>query len=253
MPRFLARGPGRDPLGVDRLVSDAGTHHYRQFQGGLLSTWKKTDPAPPHLVVGLHGLGSNEGQFETLLPLDLPDGSMYVGLRAPIDYGRDAYSWFDPLLAADRIDYGPAVELIADFVEMIQHRTGVGPEDTTVVGYSQAASLAVALSALRADVADNIALGSAALPPGLLQVGPGRPVRAFIGIGDKDPFVEAGSLSELVDAWDAVDRRLEVRRYDIPHVMSPAMAADITAWIVAGAAGTVETSETTARSMSWSR
>ena len=77
------------------------------------------------MVVGLHGLGTNERQFGTLLALDLPDDSVYVGLRAPVDYGRDSYSWFDPLLDADQIDYDAVVERVADFVLAIRQRTGV--------------------------------------------------------------------------------------------------------------------------------
>ena len=101
------------------------------------------------MVVGLHGLGANERQFGTLLALDLPDDSVYVGLRAPVDYGRDSYSWFDPLLDADQIDYDPVVARVADFVLTIRQRTGVSSTNTTVIGYSQAAPLTVAISALR--------------------------------------------------------------------------------------------------------
>ena len=183
------------------------------------------------MVVGLHGLGANERQFGTLLALDLPDDSVYVGLRAPVDYGRDSYSWFDPLLDADQIDYDPVVARVADFVLTIRQRTGVSANDTTVIGYSQAASLTVAMSALRTEVAANVVLGSGALPPGLATLGPGRPDRGFVGVGNKDPFVGPDSLEELISAWGSVTGGLTVRRYDIPHVMSPAMTNDVSQWI----------------------
>lgn len=231
MVRLLRRRAGRDPLGSDRLVSGSYNHHYRQFRGGLIADWPETATVPRHMVVGLHGLGANERQFGTLLALDLPGDSLYVGLRAPVDYGRDSYSWFDPLLDADQIDYDAVVERVADFVLAIRQRTGVSATDTTVVGYSQGAPLTVAISALRPDVAANVVLGSGALPPGLATLGPGRPDRAFVGVGNKDPFVDPDSLAELTAAWGSVTGGLTVRHYDIPHVMSPAMTNDISQWI----------------------
>ncbi len=231
MGRLVRRRAGRDPLGSDRLVSGSYNHHYRQFHGAALIEWPESEHAPPHLVVGLHGLGANDRQFGTLLPLGLPLGSVYVGLRAPIDYGREAFSWFDPTLDAEHIDYRPVVDRVADFVEALRERTGAGADITTIVGYSQAAPLTVALSALRPDVAANIVLGSAALPPGLLALGHGRPDRALVCVGDKDPFVEAESLAELANGWEPLVGGLTVRRYDVPHVMSPAMTNDISQWI----------------------
>ena len=231
MRQLLRRRAGRDPLAADRLVSDSYNHHYRQFRGGAIADWPTIATVPGHLVVGLHGLGANERQFGTLLALDLPDDSLYVGLRAPVDYGRDSYSWFDPLLDADQIDYAPVVERVADFVLTISDRTGVSATNTTVVGYSQAAPLTVAISALRPDIASNFVLGSGALPHGLTTLSPGRPDRAFVGVGNKDPFVDPDSLAELTAAWASVTGGLTVRHYDIPHVMSPAMTDDVSQWI----------------------
>ena len=231
MVSLLRRRAGRDALGATRLVTANHTHHYRQFQGTVLAEWSQSEAAPPHLVVGLHGLGANEQQFATLVDIDLPAGSVYVGLRAPIDYGREAYSWFDPLLDAEHIDYEPTVDRVADFVFELHDRTNASRTATTIIGYSQAAPLAVAISALRPDVAANIVLGSAALPPGLLALGHGRPDRALVCVGDKDPFVETGSLVELAPGWEPLVGGLNVRHYDVPHVMSPAMTNDISQWI----------------------
>lgn len=231
MVSLLRRRAGRDGRGAARLLTAIHTHHYCQFEGTTLSEWSKSEAAPSRLVVGLHGLGANEQQFATLVDLDLPDGSVYVGLRAPIDYGREAYSWFDPLLDAEHIDYESTVSRVADFVLELRDRTNAGRTATTIIGYSQAAPLAVAISALRPDVAANIVLGSAALPPGLLALGHGRPDRALVCVGDKDPFVEAESLAELANGWEPLVGGLTVRRYDVPHVMSPAMTNDISQWI----------------------
>ena len=233
MGRLLRRRAGRDPLGADLLVSGRHTHCYRQFRGRALAEWSETESPPPHLVVGLHGLGANEQQLGTLLGLDLPVGSVYVGLRAPVEYGRESFSWFDPLLDAEHIDYRPEVDRVADFVSALRDRTHGTVAATTIVGYSQGAALTVAVSSLRSDAAANIVLGSAAVPPGLLALGPGRPDRAFVAVGKKDSFVDADSLAELTTGLGALSGGLTVRHYDIPHVISPAMTDDISQWISA--------------------
>ena len=207
----LRRRAGRDPLGATRLITANFTHYYRQFQGASLSEWSHSDSEPPHLVLGLHGLGANEQQFATLVDLDLPSGSVYVGLRAPIEYGREAFAWLDPLLDAESIEYGPTVNRVAEFILELRDRTNADRAATTIIGYS--------------------VLGSAALPPALLALGHGRPDRALICVGDKDPFVEAEPLAELANGWEPLVGGLAVRRYDVPHVMSPAMTNDISQWI----------------------
>ncbi len=229
----------RDPLGADVLGTTHFDHRFARFDGTATSG-DRSDRAVG-LVVGLHGLGANERQFRTLLPLDLDPGWVYVGLRAPIDYGPKAYSWYDPLQTSNDIDHRPVVDRVADFVEAAADRWDVVPDRRVVVGYSQAAGLAVALSSLRPRVATQIALGSAAIPPGLAELGGGRPTRAFVTVGRNDPFVDQGTLCELQRAWSEMRGGLTIRHYDIPHVMSPRVATDMSAWI--RAAGTEEASD----------
>ena len=65
----------------------------------------------------------------------------------------------------------------------------------------------------------------------LLALGHGRPDRALVCVGDKDPFVEAESLAELTNGWKLLTGGLSVHHYAVPNVMSPAMTHDIGQWI----------------------
>lgn len=236
LARLRSRRPGRVPTVPGRRpalgqLRGRHTHHVAVLSGPTIGEWGAGGPPLARLVVGLHGLGADERQFATLLPLELPVRTLYVGLRAPLAYGRDGYSWYDPTLEASQIDQGPVVDRLADAVATIQERTGVSASATTLIGYSQAAGLAVATSALRHEVADGIVLGSAALPPGLATLGPGRPRRALVAIGAADPFVDPDSVDELLSAWSSIPGGCSTRTYDVPHVMSPSMARDISTWV----------------------
>lgn len=180
------------------------------------------------LVVGFHGLGANERQMETLVPLDVPRGSVYLSLRAPHERGHEGWSWFDPPLPAGRTPYDEAVASVAEFVDWAKEMVGVDTGRTTLVGYSQAAPLMAAVGQLRPDLASDIVLASAALPPEVLDLGDGVPERVFVGVGTRDTLVDPDTLNALLAQWQAAEQT--IRTYDIPHVVSVREAQDIGAW-----------------------
>lgn len=180
------------------------------------------------LVIAFHGLGANERQMETLVPLDVPRGSVYLSLRAPHARGHEGWSWFDPPLPTDRTPYGEAVAFVAGFVEWAKDMVGVDTERTTLVGYSQAVPLMAAVGQLRPDLASDLVLASAALPAEVLALGTGAPTRLFVGVGTRDTLVDPEVLQTLLAQWHAADQT--VRTYDIPHVVSRHEANEIAAW-----------------------
>ena len=183
------------------------------------------------LIIGFHGLGANERQMETLVPMEIPRGSIYLSLRAPYERGHEGWSWFDPPLPSDSASYVDAVAFVAEFVEWAKDMVGVDATRTTLVGYSQAAPLMAAVGQLRPDLASDLVLASAALPDEVLALGHGIPHRVFVGVGSKDPLVDHGVLGSLLSQWSPA--RQHVHTYDIPHVVSVREAADIARWIFA--------------------
>ena len=180
------------------------------------------------LVIGFHGLGANERQMETLVPLAVPRGSVYLSLRAPHARGHEGWSWFEPPFPVDRTPYDEAVTFVADFVDWAKDMVGVDTDHVTLVGYSQAAPLLAAVGQLRPDLASDIVLASAALPAEVLDLGGGVPARVFVGVGTKDTLVDPAVLHALLGQWQAAEQT--VRRYAIPHVVSIIESKDIAAW-----------------------
>lgn len=187
--------------------------------------------ARQRLVVGLHGLGANETQMTTLIPLAV-DGA-YLALRAPHPRGREGYSWFAPALPQRPDTVADALAPVRSFVRWAQERTGAAPDQTALVGYSQAAAVVAALGTVSPTLADHVVLASAALPR-VLDALPGTgPCRAFIGVGLRDPLVDPLALADLRARWRAAGTDLTSVDYDSGHVVSPDETADIAAWIAA--------------------
>lgn len=110
--------------------------------------------APRRLLVFLHGAGSTPEIFAPVAiawQLKFPGATAAIveGLRpGSLQSGRD---WFDARgVAAERAGRIEAASVeLADRLRALQHDTGVSPADTVVVGFSQGATMALALARLR--------------------------------------------------------------------------------------------------------
>ena len=161
-------------------------------------------PAGParQLVLLFHGLGADETDLRPVgerLAREYPE-ALVASLRAP-HAGRvgSGYQWF----AVDGIDDASRIERVAaemaPFVERIRHwqrDTGLGPEATVLIGFSQGAIMA--LEAV-AHAGDDVLAGRvvslagryAQLPPGC----PGATTLFFIH-GKADPVIHYGYTVE---------------------------------------------------------
>lgn len=223
MVRVLWRRAGRDPLGSDRLASGCQKHHYRQFRGGAIADWSEIAKVPRHMVVGLHGLGANERQFDTLLAQDLPDGSVYVRLRAPVVTAAipTAGSTSCSMPTRSTTTRGRAgCRLRSDHPqedsrECRQHH---------VNGYSRAAPLTVAISAPARRCGQRGArFGRAATRADHSRTWPTGP-----RLRRQQRPLRRPRLARRADRRLAVSARwADLRHYDRPHVISPAMTDDV--------------------------
>ena len=116
-------------------------------------------------------------------------------------------------------------------------RAAVGPDRTVVLGHSEGAAVAAAVGLLHPRVADTIVLTTAALPRGLTRLGRGAPRRAYVAVGLRDGLVDEVALAELRCHWRGAGTMLRSVEHDLPHVVSPAVAAEVSRWIVEESVG----------------
>ncbi|WP_375452449.1 alpha/beta hydrolase [uncultured Devosia sp.] len=108
--------------------------------------------APRHLVVLLHGYGSNGDDLISLAPAwrpVLPD-ALFLSPNAhePVPGYPSGYQWFAPAMSGDRIaarqvGLQAAAPVLVHFLEDLWSQTGLGAGDTILAGFSQGAMMAL--------------------------------------------------------------------------------------------------------------
>jgi len=127
----------------------------------LEALWLELAPisptAPKRLIVFLHGAGSSAERFAPIaiawmLKFPGATGAILHALR-PASAGAGG-DWFDGLGTTDTL--APRViaagQQAAQRIEALQHSTGVSPQATIVVGFSQGGTLALELARSRPDL-----------------------------------------------------------------------------------------------------
>ena len=180
------------------------------------------------LVVALHGYGSDEGQFDTLLPLRF-DAEIVVP-RAP-SVVPPGFGWWLPVstpagleLAHDAAVANAVANVVAT-LDAEQRRTGIGPERTILVGYSQGAVLALTLAARHPETIAGLVTGAGALLPNEVPEGSDRVLDILVMNGSLDPVWSADDHERTVHDLRSAGHRVVHRHDPVPHVIDSQQAA----------------------------
>jgi phospholipase/carboxylesterase len=159
-------------------------------------------PAGParQLVLLFHGVGADETDLQPVgerLAREYPE-ALVASLRAPHP-GGSGYQWF----AVDGIDDASRIERVAAELPSFEQRirqwqrdTGLGPEATVLIGFSQGAIMALeAVSQAGADVLAGRVVSLAGRYARLPQAEPGG-TTLFLIHGKGDPVIHYGCTVE---------------------------------------------------------
>ena len=111
----------------------------------------KIEQEHPPLIILLHGYGSNEQDLFSFAE-KLPDEFLIVSAQAPYEMGYGGYAWyainFDNVNGkfSDLTQARSSINVIADFIDIIQKEYRTNPNKTFLLGFSQGAILSYALS-----------------------------------------------------------------------------------------------------------
>ncbi|MBJ3786235.1 alpha/beta hydrolase [Devosia sediminis] len=106
--------------------------------------------APDSAVVLLHGYGSDGNDLIAMAPAFQPllPGALFVSPHAPTPLGMGGFQWFPIDWSGDRLASRQtgvvgARPVIVDFLEDLWAQTGITPDRTLLVGFSQGAMMAL--------------------------------------------------------------------------------------------------------------
>ena len=193
--------------------------------------------AHPTLVL-LHGLGANE---DDLLPLAVElgrDDVLAIGARAPHPYLSgfgQGYAWYDfeaPGQARAR-SVEAAVGLLESFVEEVIAGYPVDPRRLFLLGFSQGAVMALAVSLRRPDLVAGVIALSGYLPPDSkpVRADEGRRLPVFIGHGTDDPLIGVQAARDAADALRTGGHEVSLHEYPAAHSLTAAELADVSGWL----------------------
>jgi len=183
--------------------------------------------APKQLVVLLHGYGADGedliGLAEPLAEV-FPD-ALFCAPNAPTRCAQNpfGYEWFPIAFEAmqESVETGAprARAAIVEYLEGLWARTGLGPADTFLVGFSQGAMMGLHVSlSLQKPVRGVVSFSGALVPPTDFDAAPKPPV-----------CLVHGELDQVVDPARTVEAAeiLSARGYELAVHFSPGLAHGI--------------------------
>lgn len=193
--------------------------------------------AGSHLLILLHGYGSNEHDLISLAPA-FPADLTLAALRAPLTLPADpyrpqaAYSWFDMLSEQ------PTTAQIDASVDAVLAWLDARPEQFASVGllgFSQGGAMTLQLARTAPDrFAYLVQLSGFVFPvphEGDAALADWEPrIPAFQAWGSQDPVIPIDRTRHTID-WMAAHLDAEQREYPMPHAVVPEEVADIAAFL----------------------
>jgi phospholipase/carboxylesterase len=196
---------------------------------------------PRGLLVLHHGRGADERDLLPLADVLDPRAEFHIATpRAPLTLaGWPGYHWY----IVPRVGYPEpesfqsSVGLLSAFHDQLWERTGLGPEQTVLGGFSMGSVMSYSLGLL----------GARPAPAGLLIFSGFIPVvegwepdfesrsamRAFVAHGRRDPVIEVGFAHRARRQLEEGGVQLDYHETDVAHQIDPSLVRDASAWLSA--------------------
>lgn len=186
--------------------------------------------APQQAVVLLHGYGSNGADLIGLAPhwQDVLPYAVFVSPNAPqqCEGLAEGFKWFDVSFDGDRLasrqtGCQAARPVLLEFLTDLWTQTGIAPEQTLLVGFSQGAMMALHVGlSLPERLMGIVAFAGALLPPeGFGTAAVGQPPVCLVH-GDADTVVDPERSADA-------DVALRLAGYEVSYHVSPGVGHGI--------------------------
>ena len=195
----------------------------------------------PPLLLLLHGVGSNERDLFSLVPL-LDKRFLIISVRAPNTLEADSYAWFEVSFTPQGPVINPAQAeasrkaLIALINEAVT-AYGADPKRVYLMGFSQGAIMSASVALTRPDLVAGVVMMSGRILPEVqpLMAAPeklaGLPLLVVHGVADQVLPIRHGRESRQL--LESLPLKLTYKEYAMGHEVDRESLEDVSKWLSA--------------------
>ena len=195
---------------------------------------KPDAPGPHPTVVMIHGyLGSEDVMW--IFSQTLPQDWLVVAPRAIVDEGDGRYSWHprqqDEWPTLDAFD--TAVDKLEQFIDELPELYDADPDQIYLMGFSQGAATAFALTIRTPDKVQGIASLVGFMPRQIdeaIETSRLADLPVFMAVGTEDERIPLEIARECGKAVRAAGAYLEYREYETGHKLNGAGMRKLKSW-----------------------
>ncbi|NOT37404.1 MAG: alpha/beta fold hydrolase [Saprospiraceae bacterium] len=206
----------------------------------LMYLIKKSITPNPHLLIFLHGLGSNEEDlFE--LASHFPDNYTIISLRAPYSWGNGGYSWYDLQFdksnkAISNLNQAETSRLnIIYFIEEIKNKEEHKFTKVYLLGFSQGAIMSYNVALTRPDLVNGVIALSGYLmneiKPKIAKHPKLKLLDFYIAHGKNDNIIEVSKAKSAVQYLKTLKITPKYKEYNEDHSINFSMLNDLKIWL----------------------
>jgi phospholipase/carboxylesterase len=196
----------------------------------LVTKERAADGAPSGLLVLHHGRGTTESDLLPLADAIDPERRLHVvSIRAPFTLpSSPGYHWY----AVPRVGYpdpdsfATSYRALAEAHDGLWARTGLGPEDTVLAGFSMGTVMSYALGLGPDRPAPAGLLAFSGFMPTVegwqADLAPREQLRVFIAHGRHDPVIDVAFARRARDLLSGGGLTVEYHESDVAHQIDPA-------------------------------
>ena len=187
----------------------------------------------------LHGFGSNEADLFSLASY-FPDDLWIFSARAPLALDFGGYAWYPIYIDAQnqKISDGQqafeSVLQLSDFIDFLQDKYQISPDNFNLLGFSQGAILSYALALNYPDKVKNIMALSGYINDDIMPVNENKDkykqLNFFISHGVYDDVIPIDLARKIPPYLDERQIRYTYKEYPMGHEINQECLNDMVIW-----------------------
>ncbi|HLW03805.1 MAG TPA: alpha/beta fold hydrolase [Ktedonobacterales bacterium] len=195
----------------------------------------------PPLLIQLHGIGSNERDLFAFAPL-LDPRFLVLSVRAPQVVGPDNFAWFEVqfleqgyIINAEQLR--SSFEELVRFIGAATAAYEADPQRVYLIGFSQGASMSLAVSLAHPELVAGACIMSGRLMPEVVPwFAPKEQVQGLpllVTHGTEDVVIPIRYARQARQALEDLPVSLTYHEYRMGHEVSPSNLEDVRTWLTA--------------------